>query len=130
VTVDGVEGVLRQLEGKVVMGLVTTSKRPHFEIMHRKTGLLKYFDFFVTLEDCARSKPHPDPYLMGTKLAGCDASECIAVEDSVRGLRSAMAAKLDCVVMPGGFTANCDFSGAARIVKTPEELLGYLTKLI
>lgn len=46
-----VEKMLKRLHRKVRMGIVTTSRRNHIDIMHRNTGFLKYFDFIVTIED-------------------------------------------------------------------------------
>ncbi len=67
---DGVEDTLRQLHGKVSMGVVTSSRREHFEIIHTTTGLLHYFDFVLTREDYRRSKPDPDPFLAAIKRNG------------------------------------------------------------
>ena len=47
--IDGVEETLRALHGRVRMGVVTSTRRQHFEIAHARTGLGKYLDF-VTLE--------------------------------------------------------------------------------
>ena len=58
----GVASVLDSLRGKYMMGVVTTSSREHFEVIHRSSGLLKYFDFVLLPGDYARKKPHPDPY--------------------------------------------------------------------
>ena len=38
--IDGAHQVLRQLHGTVRMGIVTSSRRQHFEIIHAATGLL------------------------------------------------------------------------------------------
>ena len=37
-------------------------------------------------------KPAPDPYLRGAEIAGVDPADCLALEDSVTGVRSAIAA--------------------------------------
>ena len=42
-------------------------------------------------DEVAHEKPHPDPYLRGAQLLGVDIAECVALEDSVTGLRSAHA---------------------------------------
>jgi transcriptional regulator with XRE-family HTH domain len=44
---DGVEAVLGALHGRLSMGVVTSSNPEHFEIIHRTTGLLGYFDFVL-----------------------------------------------------------------------------------
>lgn len=37
-------------------------------------------------EECARAKPHPDPYLDGAKALGLGLDEVFAVEDSPSGV--------------------------------------------
>ncbi len=42
--------------------------------------------------------------------------ECVAVEDSVRGLRAARAAGIRCIVVPNALTRGVDFEGAHAVV--------------
>lgn len=44
--------------------------------------------------ECARSKPYPDPYLEGLSRLGLSATNCVAFEDSVNGVSSAVSAGL------------------------------------
>lgn len=46
-----------------------------------------------------RSKPYPDPYLVGLERLGLTASECVVVENGPLGIRSACAAKLCCFAL-------------------------------
>jgi HAD superfamily hydrolase (TIGR01509 family) len=50
------------------------------------------FDVVVAGDDVVHGKPHPEPYQKAAALLGLDPQDCIAVEDSVTGLRSAEAA--------------------------------------
>src|SRR5262245_22802460 len=90
----GVLDVVSALHGEYRMGIVTSSRRDHFEIIHRETGLLPYFDFVVTADDCPRTKPCPDPYLRALQVSGVDRDSCLVVEESERGLEAASAAGL------------------------------------
>lgn len=45
----------------------------------------------VAGNDDVHEKPHPEPYLRGAALAGASISDCVALEDSPNGLRSAAA---------------------------------------
>ena len=93
--IDGVEEVLRSLHGKVRMGVVTSTSREHFQIAHAKSGVPQCMDFVITREDCQHLKPHPEPYLTALNRHRLRPEECIVVEDSERGLASAMAAGLE-----------------------------------
>jgi beta-phosphoglucomutase-like phosphatase (HAD superfamily) len=46
----------------------------------------------------------------------------LVVEDSARGLRSAVAAGIDCAVVHNDFTESQDFSGAAYRIQALGEL--------
>jgi HAD superfamily hydrolase (TIGR01509 family) len=114
--IDGVEATLERLRGSYVMGVVTSSRRDHFEIIHARTSLLPYFDFVLTSGDFPRTKPHPDPYLKAIERSGVSPDECLAVEDSERGLQAATAAGIRCVVIPTALTRGGNFSGAYRVL--------------
>jgi HAD superfamily hydrolase (TIGR01509 family) len=116
IAVDGAEEVLRELAGRFRLGIVTSSKKEHFEIIHRRTGFLPYFHFVVGEGDYQRSKPDPEPYLVALERCGDRPEECLAVEDSERGLRAAKGAGLACWVIPTPLTADSDFSKADRLV--------------
>lgn len=110
--IDGARQVLNELHGTVRMGVVTSSRREHFEIIHAATGLLDYIDFTLVREDYRQSKPDPEPYLTAMRQNDLSADECVVIEDSDRGLRAALAAGLRCVVIPQGLTQGLDFTGA------------------
>ena len=116
ITIVGVRETLAALRPHFVMGIVTSSRREHFEAIHRRTGLLEFFDFAVTLGDYARSKPAPDPYLVAVARSGLPACRCLAIEDAPRGLIAARSAALDCWVIPSELTRRAAFSGATKVL--------------
>jgi HAD superfamily hydrolase (TIGR01509 family) len=116
ILIDGVEEVLAELSEKMIMGIVTSSKPRHFYAIHSRTQILKYIDFVVTPEHYKMYKPDPEPYLAGWKKANVDKQHCIVVEDSRRGLLSARAAELDCIVIPNEMTIHSDFAEAAMLL--------------
>lgn len=74
---------------------------------------------FLAIGDASNApikKPHPQVYLKVLADMGLQARQCVAFEDSANGLRAALAAGLDTVVTPNGFTAHHDFQGALRVV--------------
>ncbi len=113
---DGVVETLEALRGRVRMAIVTSSRRDHFDLIHARTGLLRYFEFVLADGDYAASKPDPAPYLTAVTRAGVDPSSCVVIEDSERGLASAVAAGLRCVVVPSRLTRGSRFDGAWRVV--------------
>ncbi len=120
--VPGAGRVLRELHGRCVQGVVTSSRRDHLETIHRRTGLLRWLEFVVAREDYERSKPDPEPYLVGWRRTGLGKNECLVVEDSERGLAAAKAAGLACWVIPRGLSAAGDFSSADRVLSDVREV--------
>jgi len=127
IEVDGVADVLSVLSRSFEMAVVTTARRADFQLIHQSRGLLGFFRFVLTIEDYRRPKPHPDPYLAGLERLGARPDQAVAIEDSARGLRSTLAAGLDCIVVRSPFTASQDFSGAWRVVDSIRQVPGILS---
>lgn len=121
--IDGVKEVLAALHGRCRMGIVTSSQREHFDIIHAGSGLLQYFEFVLASGDYSESKPHPAPYLKALERAEVTKDACLVVEDSERGLASATAAGLKCVIVPSRLTAGRPFDGAHRVLNNIREIL-------
>ena len=103
IVIPGMAELLRGFKGRFQMGIVTASHREHFEIIHGRSGILEHVEFAVVREDYQLEKPHPDGYLTGIGKTGLGAGDCLAVEDSPRGIAAARAAGLDCIFFtPGG----------------------------
>jgi HAD superfamily hydrolase (TIGR01509 family) len=122
IDIDGVLDTLERLAERYRMAIVTTSKRTDFELIHRNRRIVHWMEFVLTTEDYEHSKPHPEPYLTGLARFGAGPAETVVVEDSARGLKSALAAGIDCIVVKNDFTVGHDFSAATRRVGSLAEL--------
>jgi HAD superfamily hydrolase (TIGR01509 family) len=121
--IPGMLQLLERTKAHFTAGIVTASRREHFDIIHGLSGMLEHVDFAVVREDYPRAKPHPDGYLAGIERAGLAASDCIAVEDSPRGISAARAAGLECVLFaPGGVGADRDVGEVFARAGSAEEL--------
>jgi len=98
-------------------------------MIHRRTDLLRHVDFVLADGDYARHKPDPDPYLAAVERSGCLPEECVAVEDSERGLLAAKAAALKCLIIPTALTRGGDFSRADKVLRTIREVPSVLLSL-
>jgi HAD superfamily hydrolase (TIGR01509 family) len=127
--IDGVAETLDELHGRYVMGVVTSSRKDHFDLIHERCDLLRYFDFVLTAADFPRVKPHPDPYLMAVDRSGVSQDECIAIEDSERGLEAATQAGIRCIVIPTPLTRGGAFGAACRLVDSITDIPGALKEL-
>ncbi len=68
-----------------------------------ESGLSHYFKLVVTGEHVRDSKPNPEIYLLTARGLGLDPAECVAVEDSVHGVKSARAAGMGCLAVANSF---------------------------
>jgi len=126
---DHVRHTLSRLRGRFRMGVVTTSNAEHFYLVHRRFNLLEYFDFVIAREDYNHPKPNPEPYRAALERMRLSTDECVAVEDSERGLMAANAAGLRCVVVPHGLTRSGDFSKATAILPALSALPSFLESI-
>lgn len=124
--IPGIEQSLISLSGLFRMAVVTSSRKEHFEAIHKQTGFLKYFEFVLTREDYTNSKPDPEPYNLARKITGLQREECLIVEDSERGLKSSLAAGIPAIIIPTELTRQSDFRGAKKILNSSAELIDYL----
>lgn len=124
--VPGAAEVLQALSGRVAMGVVTSSRRDHFDLIHARTGFGRFFDLVVSCDDVQRTKPDPEPYLRALALTGRDPGECVAIEDSERGLAAAKAAGLECWVIPTELSREGDFGTADRVLRDIAQVPGLL----
>jgi len=122
IEIDGVVEALAELATYVRMAIVTTARRVDFDVIHEGRHIRRFMEFVLTREDYRLAKPHPEPYLTALKRFGATRQETLVVEDSSRGLSSAVAAGIDCAVVHNDFTQSQDFSRASRRIDTLSEL--------
>ena len=72
------------------------------------------FAHLVTGDEVSHGKPHPEPYLAAARLVGVAPGDCIAIEDSPTGVRSATAAGVPTIAIPHVVPVP-DVTGAVRI---------------
>ncbi len=98
---DGVMRLIRDLSNfDIEQFIVTTSGRDSLEPF-LKTSMsthLNYFSGMITYEDVSRHKPFPDAYERALQLSKKSEVNCIAIEDSMIGVESAKAAKINCLL--------------------------------
>lgn len=122
IAIEDVHDILNQLKKKYQMGIVTTSRRVDFEIIHNNRGITDFMEFVLCEGEYKRAKPYPDPYLKGLDMFNAKKKEALVVEDSQRGLIAAHRAGIDCAVVHNEFTKTQDFSKATYKIANLKEL--------
>jgi len=87
------------------------------------------FDALVTGDEVSHGKPHPEPYLAAARLLGVDPVDCVAIEDSPAGVRSAAAAGVPTIAIPHVVPVPT-VPGAVRIDTLADVGAGDLTGIV
>ncbi|MDD2956407.1 MAG: GNAT family N-acetyltransferase/HAD family hydrolase [Oscillospiraceae bacterium] len=87
-------------ESGLKVALATSSDRACVERCFKSAGIAPYFHTVVTGEMFRHSKPHPEIYLAAAKALGVPPWQCLAVEDSFAGVRSAHGAGMQVAMVP------------------------------
>jgi len=103
--IEPVVSLVRDLHGKKPLAVASGGGRRAVLSTLTELGLTGLFDAIVTHEDYVRGKPAPDPYLEAARRLGVTPSGCLVFEDTEIGRESAVAAGMECVLVPGpGFS--------------------------
>ncbi|MCQ2592169.1 MAG: HAD family phosphatase [Treponema sp.] len=105
------------------IGLATSTRRETMERQLRQAGVIEYFEAIVTGDMVEHSKPNPDIYLLACKTLGVEPKDCIAVEDSPNGIRSAFAAGMLPVMVPDKIQPDEEMKKLSwKIIKSLKDL--------
>ncbi len=77
--------------------------------------LEQYFDVITTGDDVIKSKPDPAVYLLAMERLGVKHDECVAIEDTENGIRSAIGAGLVCCAVKNDYSVGHDLSIATKV---------------
>ena len=77
---------------------------------------VSWFEVIAAGDVVAAKKPAPDIYHYALKALKLSPAQCLAVEDSLNGLRSALAADLKTLVTVSDYTRRERFTGATLVV--------------
>ncbi len=104
--IPGSVAFVKSLRGKYKLALATSSNTAQRDATLSVFGLTPYFDALISADDVERGKPDPEPYLKVILLLGVDVSECVVIEDSINGMKSARAAGAKVIGITTSFTAD------------------------
>ncbi|GAB4250548.1 MAG: hypothetical protein Kow00109_26460 [Acidobacteriota bacterium] len=105
--VPGLEAFLAALrEARVAMAIATSGPPENVELIMKDLGLRAFFQAVVTGEEVTRGKPAPDAFLLAARKLGIPPAECVVFEDSVSGVKAALAAGCACVAVTTTHTAE------------------------
>jgi beta-phosphoglucomutase-like phosphatase (HAD superfamily) len=77
-----------------------------------------------------RGKPFPDVYLFACRKLGLDPGECLAIEDSPNGVRSAYSAGVKVVMVPDLTGPTDELRRMCRVADRIERVMEYIMDYI
>lgn len=92
--------LLNYLKPKYRLALASSTNGKAVQRQLTNTGVIDFFETRTTGEMVEHSKPDPEIYLMACRSLGLESAECVAVEDSPNGIRSAHAAGIPVIMVP------------------------------
>jgi beta-phosphoglucomutase len=85
-------------------GLATMSTCTQTRRVLEILGLSDAFDFVATRDDVEHGKPDPEIYQLVGRELDAPAMECLVIEDSLSGVKAALAAGMWCIAVTTPFT--------------------------
>ena len=86
--------------------LATTSHLDEATKVLETLNLQDLFDFIATRDKVKKSKPDPEIYKLVSSKLRVKPIECLAIEDSITGIKAALAAKINCIAATNDYTTD------------------------
>ena len=113
---DAVPGIRESLahfqQQDIPCAVVSSSDHNWVDGWLEHLGLTSYFQTIVCKGDAPKIKPAPDLYLEAVRRMNLPASDCLVIEDSLNGMKSAHLAGCPVVAIPNRITACINFDEA------------------
>jgi beta-phosphoglucomutase-like phosphatase (HAD superfamily) len=105
--IEAVVQIARRWSGIKPMAVASGGFHRQVELTLDALGIRSLFMAIVCVEDYARGKPFPDPFLEAARRLKVAPMDCLVFEDSDLGVQAAAAAGMQCVFVPrpGGSSA-------------------------
>jgi len=124
----GARELVLSLAAEVPLGIASGARHEEIEAILAAGGLRDPFAVIVGADDVPRTKPDPAPYLIAARqlaavVPGLEPGDCVAFEDSMPGIASALAAGMKVVGVAHSYPPE-KLQAAHRVVPSLEGLAG------
>jgi HAD superfamily hydrolase (TIGR01509 family) len=120
----GAREAVERVAGRWPLGLASSSNPEVIRVVLSESGLERSFTVWVSSEEVGAGKPAPDVYLEAARRLGVRPADCVAVEDSENGIRSAHAAGMRLIAIP-----NRDFPPPDDVLALADHVASSLDEL-
>jgi beta-phosphoglucomutase family hydrolase len=98
--IEAVVKIARRWSGIKPLAVASGGFHRQIELTLDALGIRSLFTAVVCVEDYARAKPFPDPFLEAARRLKVPPADCVVFEDSLLGVEAAAAAGMQCVFVP------------------------------
>lgn len=128
VLLPGARGVLRRLQRRFTLGLVTSGDRTRVMEQLGTLRLSRHFSVHVCSEDAPRRKPHPAPLRTALRLLDVKPGECLFVGDAAEDVEMSRRAGVRVVGVLGPFPTHARLRAARpdALIASVRELFALL----
>lgn len=126
--VPGLLPLLKELrKSGFLLALASSSPFRVINFVLDRFSLREFFSVVVSGDTMPFGKPHPDIYLHTANNLGVEPRECVVIEDSINGVKSAKRAGMICIAVPDKRLERKEFQIADVVV---DRLDGVSPKMI
>lgn len=118
----GALAALERLRPRFVLGVATNSNHADVAFIMDHFGLRRFFAGIITREEYVLPKPNPDAFLAAAAGLKTAPRSCVVVEDTYKGIVAAHRAGAVPVAVPNSYTRDNDFTLAAAVLGSLDEL--------
>lgn len=130
-TMPGLERLMAELkEREIPWAVATSSPFSYAELVLRKLGLATDCQAIASGDEVLHGKPAPDVYLLASERMGVLPESCLALEDSIPGIKAAVAAGMLTVAVPGDRKDPDAFSLADYVFPSLNEVVDSIDRLL
>ena len=121
--VHGVKDLIHFLyEQNITLVLASSSAMVNINRVFSRFGLNQYFTAKISGADLTASKPHPEIFEKAVLLGNASNENCIVIEDSDNGIKSANVAEIFVIGYKNPFSADQTLKNADLIIEDFSEL--------
>ncbi|KMP12024.1 phosphatase [Candidatus Nitromaritima sp. SCGC AAA799-C22] len=108
------------------LAIASGSWKRDIQAILKHAGVDQQFLHILGKESAPREKPHPDIFLNAAEAIECKTSECLVIEDALKGLAAAKSAGISCIIIKNPLNQNIDFKEANLIIPSLSEFASLL----
>ena len=130
-TMPGLRRLVEELKQRnLPWAVATSSSMSYAELILKNLGLIADCQAISSGDEVQYGKPAPDVYLLAAKRLAVSPESCLALEDSIPGVKAAVTAGMLTVAVPNSHTEEDDFGLADYVLPSLNEVADGLDRLL